>query len=193
VCLSADGRFALSGSHDNTLRLWELASGRCLRTFEGHKHHVNSVCLSADGRFALSGGKDNTLRLWELASGRCLRTFEGHKHHVNSVCLSADGRFALSGSVDETLRLWELARETTFLCPPRFCLPRASEKLLELSARARQLLQQARSAADEASYRQALSHVRELRASPGHERTAEALDAWEGVGRHCRRIGLRGC
>jgi WD40 repeat protein/serine/threonine protein kinase len=109
VCLSVDGRFALSGSRDHTLKLWEVESGRCLRTFEGHKLGVDSVCLSADGRHALSGSSDNTLRLWGVASGRCLRTFDGHTGFVRSVCLSVDGRHALSGSSDNTLRLWEVA------------------------------------------------------------------------------------
>jgi WD40 repeat protein len=108
VCLSADGRWALSGSDDKTLRFWEVATGQCVRTFEEHTSWVNSVCLSADGRWALSGSTDKTLRLWEVATGRCVRTFEGHTQPVTSVCLSADARWALSGSWDKTLRLWEL-------------------------------------------------------------------------------------
>ena len=55
VCFSPDGRYALSGSNDKTLRLWEVASGKELRRFEGHTTDVNSVCFSPDGRYALSG------------------------------------------------------------------------------------------------------------------------------------------
>ena len=115
VSLSADGRHAISGSDDHTLKLWEVAGGRCLRTFEGHRSVVYSVCLSADGRLALSGSLDETLKLWEVATGRCLRTFEGHggpaaaQGSVNSVSLSADRRHALSGSYDKTIRLWDVA------------------------------------------------------------------------------------
>jgi len=72
VSLSADGRLALSGSNDETMRLWEVATGRCLRTFEGHTGTVTSVSLSADGRLALSGGWDKTLRLWEMPGERYL-------------------------------------------------------------------------------------------------------------------------
>jgi WD40 repeat protein/serine/threonine protein kinase len=108
VCLSADGRFALSGSDDQSVRLWEVASGQCLRTFSGHTDWVASVSLNADGRFALSGSLDNTLRLWEVASGGCLRIF-GRTGLVTSVCLSADARLALSTSKDQTMRLWEVA------------------------------------------------------------------------------------
>ena len=66
VCLSADGRHALSGSVDHTLRLWEVGAGECLRTFGRKRDLVYSVCLSADGRYALSGSADSTIRLWEL-------------------------------------------------------------------------------------------------------------------------------
>ncbi len=90
-------------------RSGEIAPARCLRTFEGHTHDVNSVCFSPDGCWALSGSKDMTLRLWEVATGRCVRTFEGHTERVYSVCLSAHGRWALSGGGDKSLRLWEVA------------------------------------------------------------------------------------
>ncbi len=108
VYLSADGRYALSGSEDTTLKLWDVERGNCLRTFEGHTLAISSVCLSADGRFALSGSRDNTLKLWDIERGNCLRTFERHTHAIKSVCLSADGRFALSGSRDNTLKLWDV-------------------------------------------------------------------------------------
>jgi WD40 repeat protein len=108
VCLSADNRYALSGSWDATLKLWEVESGKCLRTFKGHADGVSSVSLSADGRLALSGSRDSTLKLWEVESGKCLRTFEEHASDVESVSLSADGRLVLSGSSDSKLKLWEV-------------------------------------------------------------------------------------
>lgn len=108
VSLSADGQYALSGSDDETLKLWEVGSGRCLRTFEGHLYAVTSVSVSADGQYALSGSLDKTLKLWAMATGRCLRTFGGHTEAVTSACLSSDGKYALSGSRDETLKLWEV-------------------------------------------------------------------------------------
>lgn len=66
MCLCADGRYALSGSGDNTLRLWEVATGGCVHTFTGHQDWVSSVWLSADGRYALSGSADKALRFWFL-------------------------------------------------------------------------------------------------------------------------------
>ena len=75
----ADGRRALSGSDDKTLRLWDLETGAELRRFEGHEGGVSSVTVLADGRRALSGSGDKTLRLWDLETGAELRRFEGHE------------------------------------------------------------------------------------------------------------------
>jgi WD40 repeat protein/serine/threonine protein kinase len=110
VSFSSDGLFALSGSVDETVRLWDIKIGECLRTFEGHSDSVSSVSFSPDGRFAISGSWDTTLRLWDIETGECLRTFEGHTTgSVNSVSFSPDGRFAISGSGDSTLRLWNIS------------------------------------------------------------------------------------
>jgi WD40 repeat protein/serine/threonine protein kinase len=109
VCLSRNGRHALSGSADGTLKLWNVPTGHCLRNFPEQTHGVTSVCVSENGSYVLSGGTDGTLALWELATGRCLRTFQGHTDVVTSASLSSNGRQALSGSADRTLRLWDLA------------------------------------------------------------------------------------
>jgi WD40 repeat protein len=108
VVFSPDGRLALSGSADRELKLWEVASGRELRSFTGHTSGITSLAFSPDGRLALSGG-DFALRLWEVASGRELKSFSGHRLWVAGVAFSPDGRLALSGSADSTLKLWEIA------------------------------------------------------------------------------------
>ncbi|HZY86940.1 MAG TPA: protein kinase, partial [Gemmataceae bacterium] len=107
ACASADGRWALSGSADGTLKLWEAATGRCLQTFAGHTEWVTSVGLSADGRRAVSGSADRTLRLWDVGSCGCLRTFRGHTNWVLAAALSPDGRHALSASGDCLLKVWD--------------------------------------------------------------------------------------
>ena len=105
---SADGKRALTGANDKTVRLWDMKTGRRLRVFEGHKHKVWSLAWSADQRRVLSGADDKTMRLWDVETGRCLRTFEGHSHYVRSVAWSAKERLALSASWDNTMRLWDV-------------------------------------------------------------------------------------
>jgi WD40 repeat protein len=105
-----DGRRAISGGGDRTLRLWDLETGAELRRFEGHTNSVTSVTVLPDGRRALSGAADKTLRLWDLETGAELHRFEGHTGSVTSVTVLPDGRRALSAAEDFTLRLWDLEK-----------------------------------------------------------------------------------
>lgn len=109
VAFSPDGRFVLSGSHDNTLRLWDVESGSCLRVLTGHHGAVRSISWGPEGRLALSGSNDGTMRVWDLATGQCTRVLEGHTGRVFSVAWSLNGLGALSGACDHTLRLWDTA------------------------------------------------------------------------------------
>jgi WD40 repeat protein len=112
VAVLPDGRRALSGSMDRTLRLWDLDTGAELRRFEGHSDPVRAVAVLPDGRRALSSSSDGTLRLWDLETGAELRRFEGHSKAVMTVAVLADGRCALSSSSDGTLRLWDIETGT---------------------------------------------------------------------------------
>ena len=107
--MTLDGRRAVSvGGHDKTLRVWDLGSGACLRTLEGHSSYVRGVSVTPDGVRAISASEDKTLRVWDLESGACLRTLEGHSHWVMGVSVTPDGRRAVSASWDQTLRVWDL-------------------------------------------------------------------------------------
>jgi RNA polymerase sigma factor (sigma-70 family) len=108
VAIAPDGRAALSGGFDGTVRLWDLEEGEEVRRFEGHEGGVLAVAFSPDGRRALSGGQDRTLRVWDVASGTQLRRLEGHASQVRCVRFLADGRRALSSSKDTTIRLWDV-------------------------------------------------------------------------------------
>jgi WD40 repeat protein len=109
VAFSPDGRQIASTGNDNTLRLWDTASGLEIRAFTGHSDRVNSVAFSPDGRQIASAGNDSTLRLWDTASGLEIRAFTGHSAQVNSVAFSPDGQQIASAGSDKTLRLWDVA------------------------------------------------------------------------------------
>ncbi|MFN8470135.1 MAG: effector-associated domain EAD1-containing protein [Caldilineaceae bacterium] len=113
VAVTADSRYAVSGAGDNTLRVWDLASGETVHTLSGHTGRVEAVAVTADGRYAVSGADDKTLRVWNLASGETVRTLSGHTNPVMAVAVTADGRFAVSGSGGKTLRVWDLASGET--------------------------------------------------------------------------------
>ena len=110
MALTPDGSRAVLGSSDNTLKVWDLAKGVCLRTLEGHMGGVSAVAVTADGARAVSGSWDYTVKVWDLATSECLRTLEGHTDRVPAVALSPDGSRAISASEDKTLKVWDLER-----------------------------------------------------------------------------------
>ena len=97
----------VSGSSDNTLRVWDAATGQCLQTLKGHKKCVECVAVLPDRR-VVSGSWDGTLRVWDATTGQCLQTLEGHKYGIACVAVLSDGR-VVSGSDDTTLRVWDTA------------------------------------------------------------------------------------
>ncbi|WP_437839853.1 AAA family ATPase [Sorangium sp. So ce1153] len=109
VAVTSDGRFAISASWDDTVKMWNLDTGQLLRTLEAHPFDVADVAVTADGRFAVSASGDSTLKVWDLATGQLLRTLEGHTSSVNGVAVTTDGRVAVSASQDKTLKVWNLA------------------------------------------------------------------------------------
>ena len=88
VTFSPDGTRVVSGSYDNTLRLWDAVSGAHLNTLKGHTSYVNSVAFSPDGTRVVSGSDDQTLRLWDAVSGAHLDTIEGGWIHATSIARS---------------------------------------------------------------------------------------------------------
>jgi WD40 repeat protein len=107
VSWSQDGRWLASGSHDNTVRIWDAETGQELRRLEGHRDRVYSVSWSPDGRSLATGSDDKTIRIWEAETGHERLRIEGHRRWVFSVSWSPDSRWLASGSLDYTARIWE--------------------------------------------------------------------------------------
>ena len=112
VAVTADGRTAVSGSGDHTLKVWDLDRGTERTTLRGHTDEVTAVAVTADGRTAVSVSDDGTLKVWDLARGAERATLTGHTGPVTAVAVTPDGRTAVSGSWDHTLKVWDLDRGT---------------------------------------------------------------------------------
>jgi hypothetical protein len=97
----------VSGSDDKTLRVWDPATGECLRRLEGHRGRVTCVIETKGGQL-VSGSNDGTLRVWDPATGECLRTLEGHPGWIRYV-IETNGGQLVSGSWDNTLQVWDPA------------------------------------------------------------------------------------
>jgi serine/threonine protein kinase len=106
--ISHDGKTLISGSADQTIKVWDLATGAELKTLAGHTSFVNALAIAYDDKTLASGGADLTVRLWDLATGRVLNTFVGHTGFVNALHFSHDGRILASGSADKTIKIWDI-------------------------------------------------------------------------------------
>jgi platelet-activating factor acetylhydrolase IB subunit alpha len=124
----ASGNLLVSASRDKTLRIWDVTTGYCVKTIQGHLDWVRDVVASPDGRFLFSGGNDQVPRLWDASSGDTKATFLGHEHVVECVAFSPPtsyqylaplaglkkpppasscAEFVATGSRDKSIRLWD--------------------------------------------------------------------------------------
>ncbi|XP_071828770.1 small ribosomal subunit protein RACK1-like isoform X1 [Apostichopus japonicus] len=111
VVMSSDGQFALTGSWDKTLRLWDLNHGKSTRTFNDHKGDVLSVAFSADNRQIVSGSRDKTIKLWNTL-GICKYTIseDCHDNWVSCVRFSPSqaNPIIVSCGWDKLVKVWNL-------------------------------------------------------------------------------------
>ena len=113
VALFPDGRRAVSASWDKTIRIWDVPTGRELRSFSaGDK--IRCLALSADGKRLAAGHffdhfQPGTLRVWDPDRGQELQAFPGHTQSIASVVFSPDQKSVLTTGFDKTVRLWDLA------------------------------------------------------------------------------------
>jgi len=113
VAISSDGQFALSGSWDGTLLLWDLNTGSTTRRFIGHTKDVLSVAFSADNRQIVSGSRDKTINLWNtLGQLKFTITEEGHTEWVSCVRFSPNLATPLivSAGWDKLVKVWNLTQ-----------------------------------------------------------------------------------
>ena len=113
LAFSPDGQTLVSGSYDHTVKVWNLANGKLVRTLDGHKDGVNDVLISPDGKlFFTAGGtaEPNTnkvIKVWDMKTKKLLRTLKGHTLGVTSLAITPDGKTLVSGSYDKTIKFWD--------------------------------------------------------------------------------------
>uniref|UniRef100_A0A8D2L432 F-box/WD repeat-containing protein 7 n=1 Tax=Varanus komodoensis TaxID=61221 RepID=A0A8D2L432_VARKO len=104
TCLQFCGNRIVSGSDDNTLKVWSAVTGECVQTLVGHTGGVWSSQMR--GNIVISGSTDRTLKVWDADTGDCVHTLHGHTSTVR--CMHLHGTRVVSGSRDATLRLWDI-------------------------------------------------------------------------------------
>ena len=135
IAFSPDGKQLASGSKDDTVRLWETATGALQRILEGQLGWIETIAFSPDGKQLASGSDNNTVRLWETATGILLRNFDVNT--VRELAFAADGSY-IQTNCGQIQRLTDSIRTQTELILPtgwtinRDWLVRDNRKMLRL-------------------------------------------------------------
>ncbi|RIA95530.1 WD40-repeat-containing domain protein [Glomus cerebriforme] len=123
-CIQFDEHKIISGSRDDTIKVWDIKTGYCIRTYRGHRQSV--LCLQYDDNLIVSGSSDTTIIIWNLATGEIIRTLEGHSESVLN--LRFNDNHIVSCSKDRTVRIWN--RETG-VCLRVLCGHRAAVNAIQ--------------------------------------------------------------
>jgi WD40 repeat protein len=113
TAFSADKHWFATGNKDKTIRVWEVATGRKVRTLAGHTGWVTSLAFSPDSKWLASASLSGAVKLWDNETGREARTLEGHTESVNAVAFSPDSKTLATASGDSTVKLWDAATGQT--------------------------------------------------------------------------------
>ncbi|KZF21668.1 putative E3 ubiquitin ligase complex SCF subunit sconB [Xylona heveae TC161] len=111
MCLQFDDSILATGSYDSTIKIWDIETGKELRTLRGHESGVR--CLQFDDTKLISGSIDRSLKIWNWRTGECLSTITGHSDAI--ITLHFDSKLLASGSADRTIKIWNFEDKSTFL------------------------------------------------------------------------------
>ncbi len=111
IVFSPDGKYAASGSEDNTIVLWDLGTAKEIRTFRGHTKTVYSVLFSSDGKKIVSRSMDHTAKLWDVETGRAITGMFEPSGLDSFSALSRDGKYILEG-LFKFIRVYDAATGT---------------------------------------------------------------------------------
>lgn len=103
--VAASGTSGLFGE----ARLWDVAEGKLLHTFRGHRDSILAVAISPDGEWLATGSYDRKVMIWNTNTGEPVRTLAGHNGAIFDVAFSPDGRVLATASADATIKLWSVA------------------------------------------------------------------------------------
>jgi serine/threonine protein kinase/WD40 repeat protein len=119
LSITADGKRAVSGSKDTTIRVWDTDRGVETHTLKGHTGSVDCVAISANGKRVISGGNDKTIRIWDAEKGTELFRWAAPSGLVTAVAMSADGKRAASSGY-ATVNVWDAEKGVEIMSIPGY-------------------------------------------------------------------------
>lgn len=108
VWISLEGDRALTGSEDNTVRMWSIPDGECLQEFSGHAGSVDKVAATRDGRMVFSASQDRTFRLWDRSSGECVKSIPVPREATRACAMATDSPTVIARHTGNAIARWDL-------------------------------------------------------------------------------------
>ena len=109
VAISPDGEHVVSGSDDETIRIWNVATGKMIHKALSRGGAVYSVSFSHDGHLLVAGVNSGEVQIWDVMTGQLVgEPYRGHKDMVGCAAFSLDNRRIISSSDDKTVRIWDV-------------------------------------------------------------------------------------
>jgi WD40 repeat protein len=106
VSFSPDGKVLATCGADKFVKTWEVPSGKAIKSFEGHTHHVLDVGWKADGKLLASAGADNVVKVWDFEKGEQVRTIAAHSKQVTRLLFVGTKPEFVTCSGDQQVRVW---------------------------------------------------------------------------------------
>ncbi len=107
VAISPDSNYVATGSRDKSAKLWELSTGREVRSFLGHEASVNSLDFSSDGKYLITSSGDKSVRIWETMTGKEIFKIIPDNEILTDVALSSNGKFFVTGGYGGIARVYD--------------------------------------------------------------------------------------
>eukprot|EP01087_Luapelamoeba_hula_P018731 TRINITY_DN6085_c0_g2_i2.p1 TRINITY_DN6085_c0_g2~~TRINITY_DN6085_c0_g2_i2.p1 ORF type:complete len:652 (+),score=93.60 TRINITY_DN6085_c0_g2_i2:23-1978(+) len=106
LCVAFNENKIVSGSADETIKVWDFKTKKCLHTLTGHVYTVKSLQFDDDKIVSGGGTRDKTIKVWDINTGNCTHTIQGHEGGIFTLQYDADK--IVSGATDHTIRVWSM-------------------------------------------------------------------------------------
>src|SRR4029077_10791719 len=108
VCFSPDSTKLATCGADKFVKVWEVPTGKFLKSFEGHTHHVLDVGWKPDGKLLASGGADNVVKVWSYDNAQQVRPIKPHGKQVTRLLFIGKTPQFVPCTGDQTVRFWNV-------------------------------------------------------------------------------------
>ncbi len=114
IAAGCDGNMLRLTNNSYSIKIWDIATKKLLKTLRGHKNAVSSLAFSIDDKKLFSASFDKTIKIWDIESGNLIDTLQGHTREVTCVVCSSDGKRLASSSYDGNIIIWDIQSRKVF-------------------------------------------------------------------------------